>query len=133
MRNRKPLRLAQSGFTLIELIVVIVIIGIMAAVAIPKYNDLTANARTAALQGIGGSIASASATNYALKAGAIKDSGGVALGKTVATCTDALTLVTAPAGYTISTGALANGAAGSCTLTDPDGTTTLVFQAIGAT
>ena len=55
----------QRGFTLIELVMVIVILGVLAAVAIPKFSDLTADARGAATQGVAGALGSASAINYA--------------------------------------------------------------------
>ncbi len=42
------LRNNQSGFTLIELVMIIVILGILAAVAIPKYQDLSSEAKEAA-------------------------------------------------------------------------------------
>jgi MSHA pilin protein MshA len=49
----------QKGFTLIELVVVIVILGILAVTAAPKFIDLTGDARASVVEAVKGSINSA--------------------------------------------------------------------------
>jgi prepilin-type N-terminal cleavage/methylation domain-containing protein len=119
-------RSAQGGFTLIELVIVIVILGILAAVAVPRFIDLSEEASQAAVDGIAGSLSSGSAINYAAFKADNPDY------ENVNNCQDVENTIQGglPANYDITAAAVAEDAAADCTLTGPDGHTAS-FQAIG--
>ena len=134
----------QRGFTLIELVMVIVILGVLAAVAIPKFVDLSSDAKVAAVNGVAGGLSSAASVNYAGCAitgqtvtankcatiakcsdvGAIMNP-PITLGTTCSTTSYYLTADTAIAG----TGAAKNGATATCTLNYGAGATCACGQA----
>lgn len=59
-------KVKQGGFTLIELVVVITILGILAAFAVPRFASLEGQARLAATQALAGSVRSGAALSHAL-------------------------------------------------------------------
>jgi MSHA pilin protein MshA len=123
----------QSGFTLIELIMVIVVLAALAVTAIPRYINLEAQAITGALNGIAGSLASGSAINFAAcRSGAAAPN--CLTGANMDDCADVDdTLVGAalPTGYTITAAALgASGTVTTCTLNRTTPAQTVTFSAI---
>ncbi len=115
----------QQGFTLIELVMVIVILGILAATAIPKFTNLQDDARAAAVQGVAGNLGAGSAINFAVRS--ITTVNGTA----VSNCTGvALTLEgglppAAAGSYAINSLGITAGSTTTCRLVGTFGATTV--------
>jgi prepilin-type N-terminal cleavage/methylation domain-containing protein len=117
----------QAGFTMIELIVVIVILGVLAAVAMPKFVDVSSEAKAAALQGVAGAATSAMNVNYGARKVA------PAKGAAIANCTDVTNIMQGgmPTGYTVTAAAIAAESSATCTITQDDTSNTATFTGLG--
>jgi MSHA pilin protein MshA len=115
----------QSGFTLIELVMVIVILGVLASLAIPKFVDLSSDAKNAAAAGVAGALASAAAANYAAR------SANSTKGTSIGNCQHGTSALVSVPSVTVSSVAITNGGTAVCTITHQG--VTANFTAIGIT
>jgi prepilin-type N-terminal cleavage/methylation domain-containing protein len=75
----KNYKQADKGFTLIELMIVVAIIGILAAIAIPKFADLVTKSKESSVKGSLGSVRSAVSIYYSDTEGVFPDNSGTGL------------------------------------------------------
>ncbi|MFY9261026.1 MAG: type II secretion system protein [Gallionella sp.] len=119
----------ELGFTLIELVMVIVILGILAAVAMPKFVSFKTEAQAAALAGVAGAIASASEINYATRS--LNPASGVAtIGLTCSNAASAVLNGGLTSGYNMTASAIVAGP-NTCVVTQAVGGRTLNTSIIG--
>ena len=112
----------QKGFTLIELVVVIVLLGILGVTALAKFQDLSTDAQSAANSGVAAEMSSGASINYAARS--LNASNGTSILSTNCATIAPIVLASTPAGYTFAgagCGAVA-GVSVSCTVNGGSGT-----------
>jgi MSHA pilin protein MshA len=129
----------QAGFTLIELVIVIVLLGVLSAIAVPRFVNLEDDAQRVTLSSTAASLTSAMNINYAGCAVNNHAVGGDCV--QVDNCSDAASVTTGGlSGYTITAGTMSpasNGGTATCTITKngytpPSGTPATTFTAVQA-
>jgi len=122
-------RSKQKGYTLIDLIVVMVILSIMSTVAIAKYLDLHEDARRASAQGVAGTLTSASVANYLVRL-----KGTTSNTSAIGDCTDVAGLLMpgSLSNFVIQAQPVAPGSTALCILNHTSGAaTSAIFTAYG--
>ena len=136
----------QNGFTLVELVVVVAVVGVLAVVATPKIMGVASDARQSTLNGIGGALTAATSRNFAKRSANIDD------GIPMLNCDQAYLVLAdekLPEGYTVTSSVLTqetvttdettgevtianSGVASNCTImTNTSPTLTNVFKVTG--
>ena len=111
------MKFRERGLSIVEIVMMLVVLAILASTAIPSFVDKRADANQAAVEGMAGSLGSASAINFTVRS--ISSGNGIA----VASCKDvALALESSlSADYTITAKPITPGATEQCTVTHRSG------------
>ncbi len=120
----------KNGFTLFELLIVIIVLGILLAIAVPRYLNIPSDTQQAAVSAVAGALGTASATNYGTRKASPSQ------GIPVRNCQDIAHLLpgaayTMLAGYTIASLSMTADTDATCTVTRTSGGKAATFTATG--